>query len=124
VDGLLIEQLLINLLENAAKYTPAGSHITIAAKRIAEQWLEIAVEDNGPGIPNNQEQHIFDKFTSFAAQQNTYGAGLGLTICRAIVEAHGGKIAARNREVGGARFSFTLPVAKHPEPEQGQPDAD
>ncbi len=124
VDGLLVEQLLINLLENAAKYTPAGSHITIAAKRIAEQWLEIAVEDNGPGIPNNQEQHIFDKFTSFAAQQNTYGAGLGLTICRAIVEAHGGTIAARNREVGGARFSFTLPVATHPEPEQGQPNAD
>lgn len=112
VDGLLIEQLLINLLENAGKYTPVGSTVTIHAKRIAEKWVEIAVEDNGPGIPADQEQNIFDKFTSFAAQQNTYGAGLGLTICRAIVNVHGGSIAARNREVGGARFSFTLPIAK------------
>ena len=111
VDGLLIEQALINLLENAAKYTPPGSQILITAKRIATEWVEIAVEDNGPGILNNQEQNIFDKFTTFAVQQNTYGAGLGLTICRAIVQAHGGTIAARNREVGGARFSFTLPVA-------------
>ncbi len=111
VDGLLVEQVLINLLENASKYTPSGSHITISAKRISEKWVELAVEDNGPGIPQDQEQHIFDKFTSFATQLKTYGAGLGLTICRAIVQAHGGTIAARNREVGGARFSFTLPIA-------------
>lgn len=111
VDGLLVEQVLINLLENAAKYTPVDSQISVQAKRIAKEWIEVAVEDNGPGIPTNQEQHIFDKFTSFALQQQTYGAGLGLTICRAIVAAHGGNIAARNREVGGARFSFTLPVA-------------
>jgi len=117
VDGLLIEQVLINLLENASKYTPAGSSVGIVAKRIANEWLEIAVEDNGPGIPIAQEHHIFDKFTSFAAQQNTYGAGLGLTICRAIINVHGGTIAARNREVGGARFSFTLPIAVNPEPE-------
>ncbi len=115
VDGLLIEQVLINLLENAAKYTPAGSAIHITAKSINAQRLEIAIEDNGPGIPHDQEQHIFDKFTSFAAQQNTYGAGLGLTICRAIIDVHGGTIAARNREVGGARFSFTLPIAANPE---------
>jgi two-component system sensor histidine kinase KdpD len=116
VDGLLIEQLMINLLENAAKYTPKGSTVTVFAKRIAPEWLEIAVEDNGPGILANEEQHIFDKFTTFATRQNTYGAGLGLTICRAIVHAHGGDIAARNREVGGARFSFTLPIAAQPEP--------
>ena len=124
VDGLLIEQVLINLLENAAKYTPPRSTLRITAKAINPQWLEIAVEDNGPGIPHDQEQHIFDKFTSFAAQQNTYGAGLGLTICRAIIDVHGGTIAARNREVGGARFSFTLPIAANPEPAQGEPDAE
>ena len=121
VDGLLTEQLLINLLENAAKYTPPESSIIISAKRIAPEWIEVAVEDNGPGIPDNQERNIFDKFTTFAVQQNTYGAGLGLTICRAIVQAHGGQIAARNRELGGARFSFTLPVAAEPllEPAEG-----
>jgi two-component system sensor histidine kinase KdpD len=124
VDGLLIEQALINLLENAAKYTPPGSHVAVHAKRIAEKWLELAVEDDGPGIPKDQEEHIFDKFTSFAVQQKTYGAGLGLTICRAIVETHGGTIAARNREVGGARFSFTLPIALTNELEQVEPHAE
>ncbi|MES2985274.1 MAG: sensor histidine kinase KdpD [Pseudomonadota bacterium] len=118
IDGLLIEQVLVNVLENAAKYTPAGSTVTVIAKSITPEWLEIAVEDNGPGIPQAQEQHIFDKFTTFAVQQNTYGAGLGLTICRAIMQVHGGTISARNREVGGARFSFTLPIAANPEPEQ------
>jgi two-component system sensor histidine kinase KdpD len=124
IDGLLIEQVLINLLENAAKYTPEGSTISVIAKCITPQWLEIAVEDNGPGIPETQEQHIFDKFTTFAVQQNTHGAGLGLTICRAILQVHGGSIAARNREVGGARFSFTLPIASSPEPEQGESDVE
>ena len=124
IDGLLVEQVLINLLENAAKYTPEGSTIRVIAKCITPEWLEIAVEDNGPGIPETQEQHIFDKFTTFAVQQNTYGAGLGLTICRAIVQVHGGNIAARNREVGGARLSFTLPIAPNPEPAQGEPDAE
>ena len=124
VDGLLIEQVLINLLENAAKYTPPGSQVVIHAKRIAEKWLELAVEDNGPGIPKDQERHIFDKFTSFAVQQHTYGAGLGLTICRAIIEAHGGTIAARTREVGGARFSFTLPIAATQELEKAGADGE
>ena len=121
VDGLLVEQVLINLLENAAKYTSQDSHVVIHAKRIADKWLEIAIEDNGSGILPHQEEHIFNKFTSFALQQKTYGAGLGLTICRAIVEAHGGTIAARNREVGGARFSFTLPIANDlPEVDDGE----
>lgn len=111
VDGLLIEQMLINLLENAAKYTLPGSTVTLLARQVSPEWLEIAVEDNGLGILPDQERHIFDKFTSFAAQANTYGAGLGLTICRAVAEVHGGTITARNRETGGARFNVTLPVA-------------
>lgn len=122
VDGMLIEQLLMNLLENASKYTPAGSTLTILAKRLSAAWVEIAVEDNGPGIPPDQEEHIFNKFMTFAAQQHTYGAGLGLTICRAIVHAHGGQIAARNREAGGACFRFTLPVASDATPME-EPDA-
>lgn len=114
VDGLLIEQVLINLLENAAKYTPAGSQVILSVKRIAGGSIEFAVEDNGQGILPEQEEHIFNKFTTFATRQHTYGAGLGLAICRAIVQVHGGSIAARNREVGGARFNFTLPAAEIP----------
>lgn len=114
VDGLLIEQALTNLLENAAKYTPVGTIIHVAVRQVAEGWVELVVEDNGPGIPTTQEEHIFDKFTSFASEQHSYGTGLGLTICRGVVQAHGGSISAGNRTAGGARFSFTLPVAAAP----------
>lgn len=114
VDGLLTEQVLVNLLENAAKYTPPRSIVTISARKLSDEWIEVVVEDNGPGIPQRQEEHIFDKFTTFAAEQHTYGTGLGLTICRGIVKAHDGTITATNRQEGGARFVFTLPAAKPP----------
>lgn len=112
-DGRLIERVLVNLIENATKYATAGSPIRIAAHHI-DGVIEVAVEDRGPGLPAGRERAIFDKFTRGVPESAVPGVGLGLAICRAIVEAHGGAIRAENREGGGARFVFTLPVAKAP----------
>ena len=112
VDGLLIEQVLINLIENATKHTPAGQPIDIDARRAADSVV-VEVADRGPGLPTGEEQKIFDKF--FGAGTGG-GAGLGLTICRAIVEAHGGRIGGENRPGGGAVFRFSLPAADPPRP--------
>ena len=115
MDGLLIEQVLINLLENAVRYTPPGTEITFSAgNRMidAVRALEFRVEDNGPGIPERVLPVIFELFKPAAngRSRSRRGAGLGLGICRAIVEAHGGKIAAGNKPEGGAWFAFTLPI--------------
>jgi two-component system sensor histidine kinase KdpD len=111
VDGLLLEQVLVNLLENAARYTPAGSHIQMAAKQ-ANKRVEIHVSDNGPGLPRGAETRVFEKFfrgSSTPTPDGRRGAGLGLTICKAIVNAHGGQITARNGAKGGAEFIVSLP---------------
>jgi len=110
IDGLLIEQVLINLLENAAAYTPDGSVVTISAVSNKPDII-IRVADNGAGIPEGDEEKIFDKF--YASKGND--GGIGLAICRGIIHAHGGKIWAENAsktEAGGtgAIFSFSLPI--------------
>lgn len=107
VDPVLLEQLFINLLENAGKYTPAGSLIEISA-RVANTATTIEVADRGPGLPKGSESRIFDKFFRVKGA-GLPGAGLGLAICRGIVEAHGGTIAAENREGGGTVFRVVLP---------------
>lgn len=112
-DAVLIERVLCNLLENAAKYTPAGSTITIAASKLGT-WLEISVADNGPGFPPEFAAHLFDKFTRAAPESTVRGVGLGLAICRAVVEAHGGSIRAENLPTHGAMFVFTLPLDTPP----------
>ena len=112
-DAVLIERVLVNLLENAAKYTPPGSTVTLAAEVIADQ-LSVSVSDNGPGLPAGREEAVFQKFTRGARESATPGVGLGLTICRAIVESHQGKIVATHRPGGGARFAFTLPLGQPP----------
>jgi two-component system sensor histidine kinase KdpD len=115
IDGFLIEQVLVNLLENASRYTPAGSVIEIMA--IAkDKRAEIRVADNGPGLPAGSEEKVFDKFFRGAsvAPDGRRGVGLGLAICQAIVEAHGGKIAAANRPQGGAEFMISLPCHETP----------
>jgi two-component system sensor histidine kinase KdpD len=112
-DGALIERVLVNLIENATKYTPAGSSIRITARQ-ANGMIEVAVEDRGPGLPAGRERAIFDKFTRGERESVVPGVGLGLAICRAIVEAHGGTIHAENRDGGGARFVFTLPAEEPP----------
>jgi two-component system, OmpR family, sensor histidine kinase KdpD len=106
-DAVLIEQALINLLENAAKYSSGPIEIR-AALMPGEAIVEVL--DRGPGIPPGQEACIFDKFHRAVREGSPGGVGLGLAICRAIVAAHGGRIWALNREGGGASFSFTLPV--------------
>jgi two-component system sensor histidine kinase KdpD len=112
-DALLIERVLVNLLENAAKYTPAGSTVTIAAEVVADD-LSVSVSDNGPGLPIGREDAVFEKFTRGHRESATPGVGLGLAICRAIIESHGGKIHGFNRAGGGASFNFTLPLGHPP----------
>ncbi|MBK7357592.1 two-component system sensor histidine kinase KdpD [Propionivibrio sp.] len=113
-DAVLIERVLSNLLENAAKYTPPGSQIVIGAMNVARDHVDIWVEDNGPGLPAGKEEEIFNKFARGQKESATPGVGLGLAICRAIVEAHGGSIRAENRRDGGARFVFSLSCGNPP----------
>ncbi len=107
-DGLLIEQVLVNLLENATKYAPQGSVIALDARRSGDE-ITISVADSGLGIPQGDEKKIFEKFTRRASDKS--GSGLGLAICEGIIKAHQSRIWAENRPEGGALFSFTLPVA-------------
>jgi two-component system sensor histidine kinase KdpD len=112
-DALLIERVLVNLLENASKYTPAGSQVVLSAEAAGEE-LTVSVSDNGPGLPVGREEAVFQKFTRGDRESATPGVGLGLAICRAIVEAHHGKIVGTNRAGGGVTFSFTLPLGRPP----------
>ena len=111
VDALLLTQVLGNLLENAARHTPAGTAIHVVAAREGAV-LRVNVEDNGPGLPPGDPERLFAKFQRVRDEGNTGGAGLGLAICSAIVHAHGGSISAAQRPGGGARFSFTLPLER------------
>src|SRR5580658_2031756 len=106
-DAILIEQVLINLLENATKYSPAGSPIDVSATA-REAEIEVVVADRGPGIAKEDAERVFDKFYRVREAEGG-GVGLGLTICRGIVAAHGGRIWVEQREGGGAAFRFTLP---------------
>ncbi|KVE39982.1 DUF4118 domain-containing protein [Burkholderia sp. BDU5] len=129
MDAVLMERLFANLFENAAKYTPLDTPIEIGAERIIDDsrpFVRVFVDDHGPGLPAGMETRIFEKFTRGEKESATPGIGLGLAICRAIVDAHGGKIGALNRvgsggKVEGARFWFTLPV-ETPPPEPGVVD--
>jgi two-component system sensor histidine kinase KdpD len=112
-DALLIERVLVNLLENASKYTPPGSTVALSAEVSADQ-LSVSVSDDGPGLAVGREEAVFQKFTRGERESATPGVGLGLAICRAIVESHQGKIIATHRPGGGARFTFTLPLGNPP----------
>ena len=114
IDGPLFERVLINLLENAVKYAGVNASIGIDA-RVSERQLRLEVWDDGPGIPPGKERAIFDKFARGNKESAIPGVGLGLAICQAIVEVHGGTITARNRPEGGACFCVTLPLESPPE---------
>ncbi|WP_239649965.1 ATP-binding protein [Methylocucumis oryzae] len=113
VDVVLIEQVLMNLIENALRYTPLNSSLELTISTI-DDGVEITLADHGPGIPDGYQQKIFEKFYRLHHESAQSGVGLGLAICKAIVEAHGGIIRAQNRATGGAVFSFTIPLEQAP----------
>jgi two-component system, OmpR family, sensor histidine kinase KdpD len=114
LDMVLMTQVLVNLLDNANKYAPADSGIEIEAT-VADPWLVLTVADRGPGTPEQELSHIFDKFHHVRVPETAGGTGLGLSICKGIVEAHGGKIRASNREGGGLVIEVLLPVTRSEE---------
>ena len=121
VDGPLFERVLINLLENAVKYAGSQAKIGINASEQNHQ-LCIDIWDSGPGITPGQETRIFDKFSRGNKESAIPGVGLGLAICRAIVDIHGGTLSASNRPEGGACFRVTLPLESPPELEEFHED--
>ena len=113
MDAGLIVQVLINLINNAVKYTPEGADITIGTAREGDHAL-VWVEDSGPGVPPGDENKVFDMFYTGVKRSpdSRRGIGLGLALCRSIVQAHGGEIGMKNIRPHGARFWFTLPLAE------------
>jgi two-component system sensor histidine kinase KdpD len=107
-DEVMIGQVLFNLVENAQKHTPPGTPLRIAA-RAFPAGVEVRIADAGPGLPAGEEQRVFEKFHRGHGEAAQSGFGLGLTICKAIIDAHGGEIQARNLPGGGAEFRFSLP---------------
>jgi two-component system sensor histidine kinase KdpD len=113
VDGTLVVQLFANLFDNIAKYTPPGTRVTVSAVPLGD-FVQVAVEDDGPGLPAGDPARLFEKFQRGQDEGPVIGVGLGLAIAQAIVRAHGGEIEAQRREGGGARFVFTLPCSEGP----------
>lgn len=111
IDAALVEQVLVNLLENAVKYTPSGAPIHVGARPRDAREVEVEVADRGPGVPPEHAEKVFDKFHRVREGEGG-GVGLGLTICRGIVQAHGGRIWVEPRAGGGASFRFTLPCGR------------
>ena len=112
MDDVLVEQVFINLLDNALKYTPAGTPIRIAATA-SDERITVEIADRGPGLPSGEEERVFEKFHRGGVTSER-GAGLGLAICKGIVQAHGGRVWAHNLPEGGAAFFFTLPLTETP----------
>jgi two-component system sensor histidine kinase KdpD len=111
LDAGLMVQLLGNLLENAIKYTPPGTHIHISA-RYEDNSVNLVVEDTGPGLGLDAPDKLFEKFTRGRVESNSGGVGLGLAICRAVARLHGGDIWAADSPMGGARFEVTIPMVE------------
>jgi two-component system, OmpR family, sensor histidine kinase KdpD len=117
LDAVLFERVLVNLLENAAKYTPAGSAVELSASA-SSSTVTIVVDDHGPGLPPGREEALFDKFERGSKESAAPGVGLGLAISRAIVQTHGGAMRGENRRgpagIEGARFVIELPRGEPP----------
>ena len=113
IDAKLIVQVIINLVDNAVKYTPAGSVIEIHTEKDAH-WVIVSVSDNGPGIPDEQKSHVFDMFYSGANKiaDSRRSLGLGLSLCKTIVTAHGGTISVADNHPRGTVFLFTIPAGE------------
>jgi PAS domain S-box-containing protein len=111
VDADMIRRVIINLIENAVKYSPPGGEISIGAV-IETNQAKIWIQDSGPGIPVKEQEYIFDKFTRLNPEGSQKGFGLGLAYCRLAIEGHGGKIWVESEAGHGSRFCFTLPLAQ------------
>jgi signal transduction histidine kinase len=111
VDADMIRRVMINLLENAVKYTPLSGHVEIGAEADGD-FLRIYVQDNGPGIPEADSERIFDKFTRLKNKTSASGLGVGLAFCKLAVQGHGGKIWVEPIPGHGSKFVFTIPVVK------------
>ena len=109
VDAKLVVQVLTNLFDNIAKYTPAGTHVSVSAAADGKS-VRVIVDDDGPGLPLGDPSRLFAKFQRGNEEGAITGVGLGLAICQAIIKAHGGEIEAHRRTPSGARFEFTLPT--------------
>lgn len=109
-DDEMLRRVVVNLLENAIKFSPQRSNVLIAAKLSARE-VTVWVEDKGPGIPADQRERIFTKFIRLKAEGISKGFGIGLAFCRLVIQAHGGSIWVENSTDGGSRFIFTLPAA-------------
>lgn len=117
IDEVLTEHALLNLIDNAAKHSPPGGVIRLAAQRAAE-GVVLAVEDQGPGVPKDQADMIFDAFhRASSGDRQPAGTGLGLAICKAFVDAQGGRVSVGRSRLGGARFVLTFPFAADPAPQ-------
>lgn len=110
VDGGMTHRVVVNLLENASKFTPAEGSIEIGAQP-EDDWMHFWVRDNGPGIPMDDQERIFEKFTRLRGREKTSGLGVGLAFCRLAVQGHGGRIWVESQNGKGATFHFTLPLA-------------
>jgi two-component system sensor histidine kinase KdpD len=113
IDPVEIDQVVANLVENAAKHTPPGGEIRVAAS-VADGELRVAVDDTGPGVPSEALPRLFEPFYRSSKAAGTRGSGLGLAVAQGLVRAHGGRIWAQNLDGGGARFSFAIPSASMP----------
>ena len=111
MDARLIIQVIINIVNNAIKYTPSGSHIVLRAEK-RRSMVAVSISDDGPGISDEAKTHLFDMFytASQGKPDNRRGLGLGLNLCRSIVTAHGGEIAVTDNVPHGSIFTFTLPL--------------
>lgn len=111
MDARLIVQVIINIINNAIKYTPEGSHIRLSAQK-EKNMVRIRIADDGPGISDEAKLHLFDMFytANIGKADSRRGLGLGLSLCKSIVDAHGGEISVSDNQPSGAVFSFTLPL--------------
>jgi two-component system sensor histidine kinase KdpD len=119
VDYVLVEQVLANLLENAARYSPPGSPVAVTANHLLPDWVEVRVVDHGPGIPESERMRIFERFyRATPGGPRRAGTGMGLAICQGVVAAHRGQIWVESTPGGGATLVFRLPVAATRRPEE------
>jgi K+-sensing histidine kinase KdpD len=115
VDGEIIERVLLNLVDNALKFSPTDSRVMVRAhaSNAPHEFVQIDVQDSGPGVPEEYRGRLFDRFVQIEGRHGKRrGTGLGLTFCRLAIQAHGGRIWIEDNPRGGSVFAFTLPVSK------------